>query len=107
MGLNARITSVERRGTRHSAPSASSATPPLTGEGLAGRLGVTAETIRRWSKDGMPACGVHPERPSWPVYDETSCRLWAAANQPDTALTPTAAAPAVAALDAGLSAELG
>jgi len=61
---------------------------PLTGEDLAARLGVTAETVRRWAGRGMPSCGTHPSRPSWPVYDEAACRAWAAANQPQTALRP-------------------
>ena len=109
MGLAARLAQVERRGARHSAPSASpaaGASPPLTGEALADRLGVSGETVRRWGKEGMPACGVHPERPAWPVYDEAACRLWAAAIQPDTALRPPSADPGTAAADAHLGAEL-
>ena len=38
----------------------------------------------------MPSCGTHPARPTWPVYDESVCRTWAAANQPQTALRPAA-----------------
>ncbi len=87
--LNRRIGVLERRARAAAAmPAPAGGGRPLTGEDLAGRLGVTAETVRRWAGQGMPSCGRHPSRPAWPVYDEAACRAWAAAYQPQTALRP-------------------
>ena len=101
MGLNFRVSSLERRVVI--AKSAGS-TGPLTGEDLAERIGVSGETVRRWASLGMPSCGRHPSRPAWPVYDEAACRAWAAGNQPQTALRPPTGAPAGPAPDDGLAA---
>ena len=87
--LSKRLRSLERR--RLASSSRTSSSRALTGEELAGRLGVTGETVRRWAGQGMPSCGTHPARPTWPVYDEAACRGWAAANQPQTALKRSAA----------------
>lgn|GEM_PF-3423329 len=89
--LSKRLAALERRrrlSPSPSSPAAPNGGRPLTGEELAQRLGVTGETVRRWAGQGMPSCGRHPSRPTWPVYDEGACRAWAAANQPQTALRP-------------------
>jgi hypothetical protein len=98
--LSRRIGALEKRvRTAAAMPAAAGGGQPLTGEELATRLGVTGETVRRWAGLGMPSCGTHPSRPTWPLYDEVACRCWAAANQPQTLLRPPtgdgAAAPIV------------
>jgi hypothetical protein len=93
--LSRRIGVLEKRTRRAAAmPATAGGGRPLTGKELADRLGTTGETVRRWAGLGMPSCGTHPSRPSWAMYDEAACRAWAAANQPQTALTPAAAGDA-------------
>ena len=107
MGLSRRVARAEQRSQRTAPPPACEpASPPLTGEGLAERLGVSGETIRRWSSEGMPSCGTYPGRAEWPVYDESVCRLWAAANQPGTVLKPPAAQSTAGAAGLDIATEL-
>lgn len=50
---------------------------------IAGKLGVSAVSIAKWVKAGMPTCGTDP-RYGGRLFDLAACRAWQAANRAAT-----------------------